>query len=147
MNTPVPAPQRASAAKRWSVEVTSRAQEPLEIRAGRNGVAPGGGPDGSISPVEYLLIAAASCLALSCRRVLARRGRRDLTFDVHVTGEKAHDPPSRLARLEARIDFPDSISGEDAARAVAEAEEICTVTRTLLTPPQVLVSARRTIGP
>ncbi|WEX91173.1 OsmC family protein [Sinorhizobium garamanticum] len=85
-------------------------------------------------PLDLLYASLASCLVLSARIAASRFGVLDRLTEVSakVTGEKAHDEPSRVARFD--IEF--SISGDfdDTVRhAIAEAaeNEICTVSNTL----------------
>ncbi|THK39109.1 OsmC family peroxiredoxin [Ensifer sp. MPMI2T] len=85
-------------------------------------------------PLDLLYASLASCLVLSARIAASRFGVLDRLTEVaaKVTGEKAHDEPSRVARFD--IEF--SIKGDfdDTVRhAIAEAaeNEICTVSNTL----------------
>ncbi|WP_331375912.1 OsmC family protein [Sinorhizobium chiapasense] len=85
-------------------------------------------------PLDLLYASLASCLVLSARIAASRFGVLDRLTEVSakVTGEKAHDEPSRVARFD--IEF--SIKGDfdDTVRyAIAEAteNEICTVSNTL----------------
>ncbi|MDK1491345.1 OsmC family protein [Sinorhizobium sp. 7-81] len=85
-------------------------------------------------PLDLLYASLASCLVLSARIAASRYGVLDRLAEVSakVTGEKAHDEPSRVARFD--IEF--SIKGDfdDTVRhAIAEAaeNEICTVSNTL----------------
>ncbi|NRP73193.1 hypothetical protein ILFOPFJJ_04092 [Ensifer psoraleae] len=85
-------------------------------------------------PLDLLYASLASCLVLSARIAAGRFGVLDRLTEVSakVTGEKAHDEPSRVARFD--IEF--SIKGDfdDTVRhAIAEAaeNEICTVSNTL----------------
>ncbi|MCA1406622.1 OsmC family protein [Ensifer sp. IC3342] len=85
-------------------------------------------------PLDLLYASLASCLVLSARIAASRFGVLDRLTEVSakVTGEKAHDEPSRVARFD--IEF--SIKGDfdDTVRhSIAEAaeNEICTVSNTL----------------
>ena len=50
---------------------------------------------------------------------------------VHVTGEKAHDGPSRVARFDISIEIDGELDSATKHEIVEAAEEICTVSNTL----------------
>ncbi|MBP1887371.1 OsmC family protein [Sinorhizobium mexicanum] len=85
-------------------------------------------------PLDLLYASLASCLVLSARIAASRFGVLDRLTEVSakVTGEKAHDEPSRVARFDIEFsikgDFDDTVR-----QAIAEAaeNEICTVSNTL----------------
>ncbi|MDX0761294.1 OsmC family peroxiredoxin [Sinorhizobium medicae] len=85
-------------------------------------------------PLDLLYASLASCLVLSARIAASRFGVLDRLTEVSVkvTGEKAHDEPSRVARFDIAFiikgDFDETVR-----HAIAEAaeEEICTVSNTL----------------
>jgi len=126
-------------AKHLSINAVSRADRPLYFF--REGLAPDSPVD--ISPVEYLLIAAAACFALSVRSVVAARGLAKTSFEVIVTGEKARDLPSRLGQISLVVLFNDTVDEIHAGGIAAEAKKLCTVTNTLLGSPDLDVKARR----
>ncbi|OAP40083.1 ABC transporter ATP-binding protein [Sinorhizobium glycinis] len=90
-------------------------------------------------PLDLLYASLASCLVLSARIAASRFGVLDRLVEVSakVTGEKARDEPSRVARFDIEFvikgDFDDAVR-----RAIAEAaeEEICTVSNTLRGHPE-----------
>lgn len=90
------------------------------------------------SPIDMLYAALSSCLVLSARVAASRLGVLDRLVEVKVSvsGEKAHDEPSRISRFDIRFEITGDI---DAAtrRAIAEAAEgeICTVSNTLQGSP------------
>ncbi|RVM14799.1 OsmC family protein [Sinorhizobium meliloti] len=89
-------------------------------------------------PLDLLYASLASCLVLSARIAASRFGVLDRLTEVtvKVTGEKAHDEPSRVARFDIAFvikgDFDDTVR-----HAIMEAaeEEICTVSNTLRGSP------------
>ncbi|WP_085027447.1 OsmC family protein [Ensifer aridi] len=90
-------------------------------------------------PLDLLYASLASCLVLSARIAASRFGVLDKLTEVSakVTGEKAHDEPSRVARFDIEFvikgDFDDTVR-----HAIAEAaeKEICTVSNTLRGNPE-----------
>ena len=92
----------------------------------------GGAQAAEISPVEYLLIATAGCLALSCRAVLGDGHGSGSSVEVTALGSKAAEPPSRLERIDLAVRFGSEIEAVEAASIVQKAKKLCTVTNTLL---------------
>lgn len=91
-------------------------------------------------PLDLLYASLASCLVLSARIAASRFGVLDRLTEVSakVTGEKAHDEPSRVARFD--IEFVIKGDFDDAVRhAIAEAAEaeICTISNTLRGNPDL----------
>ena len=91
------------------------------------------------NPLDLLYASLSACLVLSARMAASRLGVLDKLTEVsaRVTGEKAHEGPSRVARFD--IDFVIRGDFDDATRhAIAEAaeNEICTVSNTLKGDPQ-----------
>lgn len=124
----------------WSATAISPGGAALELRVGTRPLG-SAALGNQVSPVEYLLISIASCLALSCRVVLLRRRIELMRYQVHVVGEKAPEPPSRLSRMSATINLPAWIT-EAVARAIAhDAEALCTVSNTILGACPIAVSA------
>ncbi|WEX75497.1 OsmC family protein [Sinorhizobium numidicum] len=92
-------------------------------------------------PLDLLYASLASCLVLSARIAASRFGVLDRLAEVSakVTGEKAHDEPSRIVRF--NVDFVIKGDFDDTVRhAIAEAaeNEICTVSNTLRGSPEFL---------
>lgn len=133
----------ANTPKRWSVSVSSSANEPLKIFCdGRPLTQSAPATVDHVSPVEYLLISVAACFALSCRAALKSRKRALGSFEVVATGEKASDPPSRISRIDVVAAFRDGIDEAEAAAIAADAKLLCTVTNTIAGSPRITVSAR-----
>ena len=90
-------------------------------------------------PLDLLYASLASCLVLSARIAASRYGVLDRLTEVSakVTGEKAHDEPSRVATFNIAFDIKGDF--DDAVRhAIAEAaeNEICTVSNTIRGNPE-----------
>jgi uncharacterized OsmC-like protein len=127
--------------KRWSVKALSSGQEPLAIYCDERPLTQTAlATLDNVSPVEYLLIAVASCFALSCRAVLATRKLPALAFEVAVTGAKAADAPSRLQRIGLTAIFHGGVNDAQAASIAAAAKLLCTVTNTIFAAPTIAVT-------
>jgi uncharacterized OsmC-like protein len=87
--------------------------------------------EGPVSPVEYLLIAVASCFVLSLEIARKSHAWAECYFDVACTGTKAPDAPSRLAQIALEVSVAGPLNDEQIAALVTEAKGLCTVTNTL----------------
>jgi uncharacterized OsmC-like protein len=130
-------------AKRWSINAVSNAEKPPSFFREGFPLVPGATDTAGVSPVEYLLVAAAACFALSVRSVVAARGLPKTPFEVIATGEKARDLPSRLGQISLVVVFDGAVDETHAAAIAAEAKRLCTVTNTLVGTPALDVGARR----
>jgi uncharacterized OsmC-like protein len=129
--------------KRWAVNVVSNGQLPLTLYCdGRPVTQTLPATLNDISPVEYLLIALASCFALSCRAVLADTKRPRTSFEVVATGEKAPSADNRLTNISIVGIFRSGISESDAASITAQARPLCTVNNSVLDAPNIQYSSR-----
>ena len=91
------------------------------------------------NPLDLLYSSLSACIVLSARIAASRFGVLDRLTEVsaRVTGEKAHDEPSRIGKFEIVFDIKGDF--DDATRhAIAEAaeNEICTVSNTLRGNPE-----------
>ncbi|MBD9651152.1 OsmC family protein [Ensifer sp. ENS09] len=94
-------------------------------------------------PLDLLYASLASCLVLSARIAASRFGVLDRLTEVSakVTGEKAYDEPSRVAKFnivfDIKGDFDDTVR-----HAIAEAaeNEICTVSNTIRGNPEFVTT-------
>jgi uncharacterized OsmC-like protein len=126
-------------AKRWSVSTVSSGDQPLEMFCdGKPLVTKSPGIIEGVSPVEHLLIAVATCFALSCRGAFVARQMRWPVFEVKVTGVKAVDLPSRLESVGIAVAFGNDVSSDDAESLAAAAKKLCTVTNTFAGAPAVI---------
>lgn len=91
------------------------------------------------NPLDLLYASLSACLVMSARIAASRLGVLQALEEVSavVTGEKAADEPSRVARFDIRFtikgDFDDATRQEIARLAE---EEICTVSNTISSNPQ-----------
>ncbi|MDR6635045.1 putative OsmC-like protein [Phyllobacterium sp. 1468] len=85
------------------------------------------------SPIDLLYSSLSACIALSARIAASRLGVADRLGEVrvHVTGEKAHEGPSRIARFDISIEIDGELDSATKQEIVEAAEEICTVSNTL----------------
>jgi uncharacterized OsmC-like protein len=121
-----------SANKHWTIRaVSNKGAVPAFERQGE-ALFVNGAQAAEISPVEYLLIATAGCLALSCRAVLGNGHGSDSSVEVTALGIKAAEPPSRLERIDLAVRLGSEIDAVEAASIVQKAKKLCTVTNTLL---------------
>jgi uncharacterized OsmC-like protein len=100
----------------------------------------------NVSPVEYLLISAASCFALSIRAVLLARKLAGIGFEVVTTGEKVPNSPSRLNHIALTVIFAGDIDESRAAAIANDAKSLCTVTNTILNTPVIAIRSRTGTG-
>lgn len=85
------------------------------------------------NPLDLLYASLSACIVLSARIAASRLGVADKLEEVrvHVTGEKAHDEPSRVARFDINIEIDGDLDQATRYQIVELAEEICTVSNTL----------------
>jgi uncharacterized OsmC-like protein len=132
--------------KSWRIQAVSEEGTALAFFRHGEALFVGGVQGAAISPVEHLLIAAAGCLALSCRAVLADGPKSSV--EITAIGSKAADLPSRLARIDLTVHFGADIDPSEARSIVEKAEKLCTVTNTLLgsVAIEVAASSGRRVG-
>jgi uncharacterized OsmC-like protein len=116
----------------WTIQAVSEEGAALAFYRQREALFVSGAQAAPISPVEHLLIATAGCLALSCRAVLTGTQGSRSSVEVTALGHKAAEPPSRLARIGLAVRFGSEIDAVEARSIVEKAEQLCTVTNTLL---------------
>jgi uncharacterized OsmC-like protein len=85
------------------------------------------------NPLDLLYSSLSACIVLSARIAASRLGVAGELGEVrvHVTGEKAHDGPSRIARFDISIEIDGNLDIATKRQIVEAAEEICTVSNTL----------------
>lgn len=93
----------------------------------------------TLTPVEYLLVGAAGCYALSLEGARRALSLPAATFEVTAVGTKAEHPPSRLDALQLLVRIEGGIPAGDVASLVSRAKALCTVTNTLGAAPEVRV--------
>ncbi|KAA2261237.1 OsmC family peroxiredoxin [Solihabitans fulvus] len=93
------------------------------------------GQEGSFTPVELLLAAAAGCAAVTAEELVVRRVGEDARFEATAEGVRqhgAHELDEVLVGLDVDLSALDPEQREHLVKAVRRAvEQLCTVTRTL----------------
>lgn len=95
------------------------------------------------SPIDLLYASLSACLALSARIAASRLGVLDRlqAVRVHVTGDKAHEGPSRIERFHVRFEIDGDLDTATRRAIIEVAEgEICTVSNTLRGAPEFTTS-------
>jgi uncharacterized OsmC-like protein len=89
------------------------------------------------NPLDLLYASLASCMAMSARIAAHRMGVHANIQEIHakVSGEKATEGPSRIARIEIVFTIEGDIDATMKLALVHAAEEICTVGNTLAGNP------------
>ncbi len=85
------------------------------------------------NPLDLLYASLAACMAMSARIAASRRGVLGQIRDIRaqVSGEKAAEEPSRIARFVVALTIDGDIDAATKMAIAHEAEEICTVSNTL----------------
>ena len=85
------------------------------------------------NPLDLLYASLSACIALSARIAAGKLGVADRleAVRVHVTGEKAHDEPSRVGSFNIEIEIDGDLDVQTRHALVELAEAICTVSNTL----------------
>jgi uncharacterized OsmC-like protein len=125
------------------VRIGARRFEVTNVRGGR--LVLGEGTDADFTPVELLLAAIAGCSAIDVDYLTTRRAEPD-AFAVSVAAEKLSDENgNHLGPVTARfaLAFPDGPDGDRArevlpASVAASRDRLCTVSRTVQLPTQVV---------
>ncbi|MFC3161809.1 OsmC family protein [Ciceribacter thiooxidans] len=102
-----------------------------------------GAAEAGFNPLDLLYASLSACLAMSARIAASRLGmlHRLTSVTVRVTGSKAPDEPSRLARFDIEFEIAgdfDKATRDEIAR-LAEGE-ICTVSNTIKGQPEFTVT-------
>lgn len=108
---------------------------------GQVGVVTGTSEEG-FNPLDLMFSSLSACLVLSARIAASRLGLLDRfgTVTADVTGEKSHEEPFRIEHFIVSITVEGDLSDEERHAIVEMAEEICTVSNTLKTPPAISVT-------
>ncbi|AYD01329.1 OsmC family protein [Neorhizobium sp. NCHU2750] len=108
---------------------------------GQVGVVTGASEEG-FNPLDLMFSSLSACLALSARIAASRLGLLDrfVSVTADVTGEKSHEEPFRIERFIVSITVEGEMSDDESHAIVEMAEEICTVSNTLKTPPAISVT-------
>ncbi len=123
----------------WSAEARWRGEGPVELACRGEPLAALVAAGVVLTPVEYLLLGAAGCFAMSLEGARRAQGLSAAALVVTAIGTKAPVAPSQLGTLHliVRIDGP--IDAAAFPALVARAKDLCTVTNTLGATPTVEV--------
>lgn len=91
------------------------------------------------NPLDLLYASLAACLVLSARIAASRLGILEKLEDVsvHVTGKKSGGEPAHVESFDAKFDLRGDFDAQQRAEIIHMAEEICTVSNTLLAQPTI----------
>ncbi len=97
-----------------------------------------GASEMGFNPLDLMFSSLAACLVLSARIAASKLGILDRfrEVNVHVTGEKAHEGPSRITSFIIDMKIDGDFSPEEKAEIAHMAEDICTVSNTLKSTPE-----------
>jgi len=116
-------------------QVTSETNGSVDVVTGASEVG--------FNPLDLMFSSLAACLVLSARIAASKLGMLDQfrEVNVHVTGEKAHESPSRITRFIIDMKIEGDFSREEKTEIAHMAEEICTVSNTLKGAPEFTIAA------
>ncbi|MDN2567049.1 OsmC family protein [Aquibium sp. A9E412] len=93
------------------------------------------------SPVDFLLAALASCLAISLAYAARQMALDTGEITVSAGASKAEDPPARLAGYTIEVGFEKTPGEEACAQLLARGKALCTVSNSLAAPVTLTVRA------
>jgi uncharacterized OsmC-like protein len=101
--------------------------------------------DPGFNPLDLLYSSLAACLVLSVKGAVSRLQlmERFEGVSAHVTGEKAHEGPSRVETMTCIIRIGGDFSDEERQDIVLLAKELCTVSNTLTYLPSIQLVAEK----
>ncbi|KAB1086851.1 OsmC family protein [Neorhizobium galegae] len=102
-----------------------------------------GASEPGFNPLDLMFSSLAACLVLSGRIAASKLGILDRLSEVkvHVTGEKAHEGPSRITKFIVDFRIEGDFDDEQKKQIAHMAEEICTVSNTLKNLPDILLAS------
>jgi len=103
-----------------------------------------GASEPGFNPLDLMFSSLAACLVLSGRIAASKLGILDRLSEVrvHVTGEKAHGEPSRISSFIVDFHVEGDFDDEQRLQIAHMAEQICTVSNTLKTSPDISLTIR-----
>ena len=84
-----------------------------------------------LCPVEFLLLSAAGCMALSVKAAALAAGKPLSVIRVTAAATKCGDAPSRLSDVDLQIALVPALTHGESAQLIAAAQQLCTVTNTV----------------
>ena len=103
-----------------------------------------GASEPGFNPLDLLFSSLAACLVISARIAASRLGliAHFAEARAHVTGEKSPEEPFRIQRLRIDLTIAGDLDQTQKMQISRMAEEICTVSNTLKSPPELVVTVR-----
>ena len=103
-----------------------------------------GASEPGFDPLDLLFSSLAACLVKSARISASRLGliAQFREARAHVTGEKSPEEPFRIERLSIDLTIDGDLDQTQKMQISQMAEEICTVSNTLKSPPELVVTIR-----
>ena len=130
-------------AKRWAISATLSTARGLSFQKDGQSLDPMTDSGSGLSPMQYLLLSAAGCMALSLRAAALDAGKPLQSIRVTAAGTKPGASPSRLSHVELQVVLVPVLTPEEADALIAAAQQLCTVTNTIRDSAQFSVH----IGP
>ncbi|CAN7338702.1 OsmC family protein [Neorhizobium sp. LjRoot104] len=102
-----------------------------------------GASEPGFNPLDLMFSSLAACLVLSGRIAASKLGILDRLSEVrvHVTGEKAHEGPSRITKFIVDFRVEGDFDDEQKSQIAHMAEDICTVSNTLKNTPDIVLTS------
>lgn len=93
------------------------------------------------NPLDLLYSSLAACLVLSARIAASRLGILEKLEEVsvHVTGQKSGGEPARVDNFDVKFELEGDFDADERVKIILMAEEICTVSNTLLATPTIRI--------
>lgn len=103
-----------------------------------------GASDEGFNPLDLMFASLSACLVLSARIAASRIGvfERFEGATADVTGKKSEGEPARLTDFFVEIRIDGDLTDDERHQITVMAEDICTVSNTLRTPPIITIISR-----
>jgi uncharacterized OsmC-like protein len=121
----------------WSAEARWRGDGPVQLACRGEALAVLVAAGVVLTPVEYLLLGAAGCFAMSLEGARRAQGLAEAALAVTAIGTKAATAPSQLGALHLVVKIDGPIDAAAFPALLASAKDLCTVTNTLGATPTV----------
>jgi uncharacterized OsmC-like protein len=137
---PADAPAPGTPAPSWSAHARWHGEGPVALACRGEALAALITRGVTLTPVEYLLLGAAGCFAMSLEGARRAQGLAEAALEVTAIGTKAPAAPSQLGALHLVVDIDGAIDAAAFPALVAAAKELCTVTNTLGATPTIAIA-------
>ncbi|MFD1744298.1 OsmC family protein [Rhizobium helianthi] len=125
-----------------TARLAARGRATLQTATGGELEVVTGVSEAGFNPLDLLYSSLAACLVLSIKGAVVKLQHLEKFHDVEVqiSGEKAHEGPSRVESLKAAITIHGDFDDRQRHDIVALAKELCTVSNTLALSPSLAIS-------